>query len=190
MNNEQLTRARILNETSELFQKKGVKFTMDELAAQLKMSKKTLYNYYSDKEDLFSHTIDFVFDQIMVEKKQITEQEDLELLDKTAKVLKVFPKQYEHLNFQQILTLGEKYPPLYQKILTRLENNWEMTIELLEEGKKKGLLRNFSIPIFQSMYEATIEHFLSRSVLHENKLTYQEALNEVVEIMLDGVKTK
>ena len=94
------------------------------------------------------------------------------------------------MNFQQILTLGEKYPPLYQKILTRLENNWEMTIELLEEGKKKGLLRNFSIPIFQSMYEATIEHFLSRSVLHENKLTYQEALNEVVEIMLDGIKTK
>ena len=40
------------------------------------------------------------------------------------------------------------------------------------------------------MYEATIEHFLSRSVLHENKLTYQEALNEVVEIMLDGIKTK
>ena len=48
---EQKNKDRIMQVATDLFQEKGPKFTMDELASALKMSKKTLYVYFTDKED-------------------------------------------------------------------------------------------------------------------------------------------
>ena len=56
---------RIQQKANDLFRRYGVKsITMDEIAAQLGASKKTIYQYFSDKDELVeavvSHTIDFV----------------------------------------------------------------------------------------------------------------------------------
>ena len=38
------------------------------------------------------------------------------------------------------------------------------------------------------MLEASWEQFYNRDVLLENKITYQEALNEVVDIIMKGIE--
>src|SRR6188474_1222368 len=55
---------RIQQKANDLFRRYGVKsITMDEIAAQLGASKKTIYQYFSDKDELVEavvrHTIDF-----------------------------------------------------------------------------------------------------------------------------------
>ena len=35
--------------------------------------------------------------------------------------------------------------------------------------------------------EATLEQFFQRNILLQNKISYQEALDEVVEILVDGI---
>ena len=71
----------------------------------------------------------------------------------------------------------------------RLETGWESTITLLEQGMAEGVIRQISIPIFKMMYEASLEQFFMRDILQRNKITYQDALQEVVEIMVDGIIT-
>ncbi len=61
---EQKNKDMIMQAATDLFQEKGPKFTMDELASALKMSKKTFYVYFTDNEDLFNHAVDHIFDTI------------------------------------------------------------------------------------------------------------------------------
>lgn len=43
----------ILDATLRVFDQKGLKFTMDDLAKELSISKKTIYTVYDDKEHCF-----------------------------------------------------------------------------------------------------------------------------------------
>jgi AcrR family transcriptional regulator len=57
---------RILVKTHELFNRYGIRsVSMDDIAAQLGMSKKTLYQYYTDKDEL----VNAVFDEILATNK-------------------------------------------------------------------------------------------------------------------------
>ena len=77
--------------------------------------------------------------------------------------------------------LKDKYPRVYEHLSKRLESNWETTIELLEKGQREHVLRDFSIPVFKTIYESTLEHFFERDVLKANHISYPDALREVVD---------
>ena len=57
-------RETILEGTIQAFNKKGLKFTMDDIAALLGISKKTIYTVFRDKESLFLAMVDYLFDSI------------------------------------------------------------------------------------------------------------------------------
>lgn len=60
-------RARILHKAHELFHRYGIRsVSMDEIAAQMGMSKKTLYQHFADKDTLVAE----VFAALLLEKKQ------------------------------------------------------------------------------------------------------------------------
>ena len=48
----------ILEGTLEVFNRKGIKFTMDDIAKALNISKKTIYTVFDDKESLFMAMVD------------------------------------------------------------------------------------------------------------------------------------
>ena len=50
-------RETILEETIQAFNKKGLKFTMDDIAALLGISKKTIYTVFQDKNTLVSEMV-------------------------------------------------------------------------------------------------------------------------------------
>ena len=83
---------------------------------------------------------------------------------------------------------GKKMPKeVYEKVKSRLETGGESTISLLEQGITEGKIRNIQIPILKTMMEATLEQFFQRDVLVQNGISYHEALDEVVSILIDGI---
>lgn len=48
----------------DLFRKKGLKLTMEEIATSLKLTKKTLYNNFSSKEELMRTVMQYVIEDI------------------------------------------------------------------------------------------------------------------------------
>jgi TetR/AcrR family transcriptional regulator, cholesterol catabolism regulator len=62
---------RILVKSNELFNRYGIRsVSMDDIAAQLGMSKKTLYQYYTDKDELVNAVFDVV---LSINKNNCTE---------------------------------------------------------------------------------------------------------------------
>lgn len=177
----------ILNTTIDVFNEKGMKFTMDDIAKSLSISKKTIYTVFTDKNELMFAMVDYVFDSIKAAENKIILDDSIDLREKIKRVLGVMPEGYRDIDFSKLFILKDKYPKLYEKVEERLENGWEATIKLIEEGMQKGIVRNVSIPIIKMMLEASLEQFFQRDILIRNDMTYQEGLSKVVEIITEGM---
>lgn len=180
-------RERILMSTMEVFNNKGLKFTMDDIAKNISISKKTIYKVFNDKEEMFLELVDYLFDGIKDAEMQVANDPSLSTLDKIRKILGVMPNSYMDIDFRQLYMLRDKYPKIYEKVEERLENGWELTISLIEQGMKEGVVRPVKIPVLKMMFEASLEQFFRRDVLISNKMTYQDGLAEVVDIIIDGI---
>ena len=180
-------REKILENTLHVFNKKGLKFTMDDIAGAMGISKKTIYTVFNDKEELFLAVVDYMFDSIKDSEQQVLQDDSLSTVDKIRMVLGVMPDGYKDVDFRQLYILKDKFPKIYAKVEERLESGWEQTIALIEKGMEEGVIRKISIPIVKVMMEAALEQFFQRDILLRSGLTYQEALTEVVNILVDGM---
>lgn len=180
----------ILEGTIRAFNEKGLKFTMDDVAKALGMSKKTIYTVFRDKESLFLAMVDYMFDSIKESERVILEDEQATTLEKIRKILGVIPEGYKDVDFRQLYLLKDKYPAIYKQVEKRLETGWETTISLLEQGMSEGVIRKVNISIVKMMLEASLEQFFQRDILIRNQLTYMEALDEVVGIIVGGITVR
>ncbi len=183
-------RETILRGTIEAFNEKGLKFTMDDVAKKLSMSKKTIYTVFDDKNALFLTMVDYMFDSIKAAEREVLADESLSTLEKISNVLGVLPEGYRHVDFGQLYLLKDKYPEIYKKVEERLENGWETTLALLEQGISEGVLRPVKLPLVKLMLEAALEQFFQRDILVRNGIPYREALEEVVDILVDGIAVR
>ena len=177
----------ILEGTIQAFNQKGLKFTMDDIAGQLGMSKKTIYTVFRDKEALFLAMVDYMFDRIKESENEILQNEKMTTLEKIRKILCVLPESYQKVDFGQLYLLRGKYPSTYAKVEERLETGWEGTIALLQQGMEEGVIRPVKVPIVKMMFEAALEQFFQRDILIQNKISYVDALQEVVDILVDCI---
>ncbi|MDP3451996.1 MAG: TetR/AcrR family transcriptional regulator [Bacteroidales bacterium] len=58
------SKERYVAKVYDLFRKKGLKLTMDDIATELKLTKKTLYNNFNSKEELMRTVMQFVIEDI------------------------------------------------------------------------------------------------------------------------------
>ena len=183
MNNKE----KILEATIKVFNRKGLKFTMDDIASELSMSKKTIYTVFRDKESMFFAMVDYCFDKIKESESEILNDDSLSTVEKIRGVLAVLPSGYKDVDFRQLYTLKDKYPNTYSRVEERLETGWEKTIALINQGIEEGSIRPVNVNLLKSMLEATIEQFFQRDILIRNQISYAEALEEVVNILVDGI---
>lgn len=115
--------------------------TMDEVARQLKMSKKTLYKYFSDKNDLVAQTIQLGIEKDKEQIRALNSQsenavEELLLVSKyiAQKTRQVHPSIFFDL---------EKYYPESWQLFTRFreEYTYQCMMDNLERGKQEGYYR-------------------------------------------------
>ena len=184
--NEQ--KERILKGTIQAFNEKGLKFTMDDLARILGMSKKTIYVEFTDKNSLFLAMVDYLFDGIKESEEEIINNTDIDIVDKITTMLGVLPESYKDIDLRQLYMLKDKYPVIYKRVEERFENGWQQTIELLKEAMEEGKVRKVNVDIFKMMMEAALEQYFQRDILIYNSLSYEEGLKEVVGILMNGIK--
>ncbi len=184
-------REKILNGIIAVFNKKGLKFTMDDVADELKISKKTIYKEFSSKEEMFETMADYVFDNIKKKEEEIFNSDEYTTEDKIRLLLAAMPESYKNINFQELHPLKEKYPQVYKKVQKRLETGWEPTMKLLEQGKAQGIIKqDADLKIVKIMMEASLERFFEKDVMKGSHKKYNDFLNEVVDILLTGIAAR
>lgn len=179
-------RKQIHHTATELFRKKGLKFTMEDIAREMHVAKKTIYKLYPSKEDLLMDLVKTGFEEIQNCKREILES-DLPMKKKIEKVLIAMPDNYKSIDFRNLSVLEEKYPNVFQEISRQLESEWDPIYQLLEEGKRMHCVNDVSLPVVKQMVTASFDSFLYADDLKRAGITYQEALQEMVTIIMKGV---
>ena len=180
-------REQILDATIHVFNKKGMKFTMDDVARELGMSKKTIYTVFADKQELVYDMVDYCFDSIKESEARVMRNAGLTTLEKIQGIMGVLPEGYKEIDFSQLYILKDKYPRIYSRVEERLESGWDSTMELLQRGMDEGVIRRVDKALVKVMFEATLEQFFRRDVLVKNNISYSDALTEVVDIICNGI---
>jgi len=132
----------ILERVGALYSKYGIKsVTMDDVARELGMSKKTLYQYVENKNDL----VEKVLDYLLFER----ECEFLEIFDKNynaiEELITVGIQVIKSIKYQNPATeydLQKYYPVLFNKLQNiRKERMYNATLKNIQKGKQEGLFR-------------------------------------------------
>ena len=112
--NELRTRLRAVG--MELFRRDGLRFTMQQAAAMMHISKKTIYAVYPSKEALLLDMVDDAFTRIHARKQRILDGPGT-LAEKLRAVIIALPEEYTALDLQQMDLLDEKYPRVAARVL-------------------------------------------------------------------------
>lgn len=174
----------------QLCSSQGLDFTMSQLAAQLGMSKKTLYVLFDSKEALLLAAVDAMFDAVKADEAKILARQDLSLADKVRQLVVVLPDSYKNLDWSRLQGVEEKYPAVYGRIRQRLESEWEPTLELLRQGMEQGELRPFQPGLLRAVVEGAMEHFLSSDALQREGIGYVQALDGMMDLLMEGILAK
>ena len=174
----------------QLCSSQGLDFTMSQLAAQLGMSKKTLYVLFDSKEALLLAAVDAMFDAVKADEAKILARQDLSLADKVRQLVVVLPDSYKNLDWSRLQGVEEKYPAVYGRIRQRLESEWEPTLELLRQGMEQGELRPFQPGLLRAVVKGAMEHFLSSDALQREGIGYVQALDGMMDLLMEGILAK
>ena len=176
----------ILNATLVLFNDRGLDFTMNDIAKSMHIAKKTIYRFFSSKEELLIALLDYGFENIQKEKQKILSSND-SIAKRLEQAMIAMPKQYAKIDFRMLVSLRDVYPEAYVRLNEHLENDWEPIIKLINEGIRKKEIRKIITIILRHIVMSTCEQLLSTDELQERNLTYAKALKEMMNIIMKGI---
>ncbi|WP_029231674.1 TetR/AcrR family transcriptional regulator [Butyrivibrio sp. VCB2006] len=181
-------RRQIMDAVIDQFNEKGMKFTMDDISRELHISKKTIYKEFDDKDELFFATVDYGFSAIKKKEAEIVADDSLDLVDKISKLIVCLPDNYKNIDFRRVYQLKEKYPKVYMKVAERVESDWGETEKLLNKAMDQGLIKRVPIQLIKLMVEGAIEKFLSSEELSRTQYSYEDSLNMMIDVIINGIK--
>jgi len=181
----------ILSKVRELYTKYGIKgITMDDVAKELGISKKTLYQHVTDKEDLVSKFID---NEIVLRQKQICEcfKARYNAIEELFEISFFMNKLMREQNPATEHDLKKYYPDQYQKIANvRKEGMVSYILLNLNKGKKEGLYRDdMDDEVIAKLYLSRSESISSSSLYTVEELTSIKIFIELLTHHIRGIAT-
>ena len=126
----------ILKIATKLFITIGFKsVTMDDVAAKLGMSKKTLYKHFANKEALIEASVNFVHSDIHNKIQEIYSLKK-NAIEENFVISEMFREMFKSDGDSPVYQLKKHYPLIYTKVHSRES---EQCKEIFEENIKKGI---------------------------------------------------
>ena len=133
---------KIISKATDMFLKLGFKsVTMDDIACEMCISKKTIYKYFRNKEllieegtEIIHQKIHHLIDEIMT-KNYNAIQENFEMR-------KMFKEMFQSFDHSPVYQLKKHYPEIYEKMMaTEIQDCSEVFTRNIEKGIAEGLYR-------------------------------------------------
>ncbi|MEP6951442.1 MAG: TetR/AcrR family transcriptional regulator [Ginsengibacter sp.] len=133
---------RIKQKADELYRRYGIKsVTMDEIASQLGVSKKTIYHSFSDKNELVDAVI---ADMINYNREccQSDRKKSLNAIHEVYLAMEMLQVMFDNMNPSILFDIERNYPATFTKFKEYKYNFlFEVLKENIERGKKEELYR-------------------------------------------------
>src|SRR5690348_8730525 len=133
---------RILGKAADLFLRYGIRsITMDEIAAQLGISKKTIYQFFTDKDDMVSAVIDREIRKNEEECVQFRQQAE-NAVHQIFMAQDSVEEMLKYTNPLMLYDLEKHHPRAYLRLKEfKYQFLYKILIDNLQWGMEEGLYR-------------------------------------------------
>ena len=181
----------ILSKARELYTRFGIKsITMEDIARELAISKKTLYQYVTDKEDLVGK---FVDNEIELRQKDICKcfREDYNAIEELFEISLFMNRLMKEQNPATEHDLKKYYPRHHQKIVkVRREGIFRYILQNLRKGKDEGLYRQeMNEEVIAKLYLSRSEIIDANNIFTTEEITSLEIFVELLIYHIRGIAT-
>jgi AcrR family transcriptional regulator len=185
------TKSRILEKSHELFNRFGIRsVSMDEIATQLGISKKTVYQYYKDKDEL----VNDVFSAVMDKNKEqclLCHQQGENTIEEIFRSFDMVTDMLANIHPSVIFDLQKYHPGTFKKFQD-YKNHFLFKIikQNLETGVETGLYRDdIDIDILSRYRLQSILMAFDSEVFPTNKSQLVHIEQQLLEHFLYGIST-
>jgi AcrR family transcriptional regulator len=165
--------------------------TMDDIAAELAMSKKTLYAHFGSKSELV---------QAVVADKQRSIEADLEQISSESS--SDFPSAIQQFLAKMQRHLEEIHPPFMRDIEREAPEIFELVeiyrrdlihrylSKILTQGRRAGIIRkDIPVRLMIEVWLGVVQAVMNPTKLTELDLTPKAGFSAVISVMLEGLLT-
>ncbi len=184
-------RQRIVEVASRHFRQVGIsKVTLDEIASELGMSKKTMYKFFPSKEDLLTEVVHGVMSGLRT-RVEATVASDKSFAEKASELLGHLGRVIGTTSKQFLIDLQRFSPDLWkemeefrrQRILTSVR-------AIFVQAKEEGVFRrDLNVDLFILIFLNSVQNIVNPQVLSEQSFSMEEALRGIFRIIFEGAMT-
>ena len=183
---------KILKKSEELFLQYGLKsVTMDDLAGQLGMSKKTLYQFVANKADLIEQIIDL---HISDEKAfmEDTHKKSTDAVEEMILVARHNIQELKKLSPTVIYDLKKYYQHLWL-LIEQLESDhtYDFIKSNIDRGMSQGVYRSdINVDIIAKIYVLSTMSVVNENIFSQKTYKKEELFTEFIKYHLQGITTE
>ena len=165
--------------------------TMDDLAHELGMSKKTLYAHFSSKHALVLAVMLDKFHDIEQDLERITSRFSPDVVGTSREVLACMQRHIEEIQPAFLRDIRRGNPALFEMVVHRRQEMIQRYFgRLLREGRESGIIRNdVPLELVTELLIGAREVIMNPEKLAELGLTPKMCFSGIITIILDGVIT-
>lgn len=184
-------RDRILAKSRELFMQYGIRsVSMDDIAGVLGISKKTIYQYFADKEELVGAVIQFEVGQ-SESQCNLDKSTAANAIDEMFRAMEMAEQMFRTMNPAVLFDLKKYHPSAYGK-LEKHKNDYIFNIirNNLERGIQEGLYRSeINIDVIARFRIDSMLLPIDPAFLQKQKVGLAEIEHQIIEHYLFGIVT-
>lgn len=162
---------KIINKAKDMFLRLGFKsITMDDIAGEMCISKKTIYKYFANKELLIHESTQLLHKEVHEIIAEIISR-DYNAIEENFQIRKMFADMFKSTDTSPIYQLKKHYPEVYEEALEYQVQECESCFKQnIEKGIAQGLYRkDINIEVYVKLY-----YFLIFTI-NENTRSEREA---------------
>lgn len=182
----------IIEKSADMFLRHGIKsVTMDDLAKGLGVSKKTIYKYFDDKDDLITKIVKTKTskDRLVCDHARVESKNAIDALFKISEFVSnmlsnvhssvFFDLQKYHRDAWEVMEQHKHY-----FVKSQIKQN-------IERGQKEGLYRSSINPeVISSVYISTMDGLFDGFTFDTDTLKFGEIFNEIVDFQIRGLASE
>ena len=182
---------KIIELSEEKFFKEGFhKTTMDEVAFELHMSKKTIYKFFPSKDDLVK-AIAKHFMNSMKNKILPALSGDKNAIEKLQELIQILAGAMQRISPKMMDEMRRHFPSLWDEVdKFRTEMMFGNITKIIEQGKAEGLFLNYPTPIIMYVFVYSVRSVVNPDFILNNNFSLIEAALSVFKIVIGGITTE
>jgi len=180
-------RQRITGAYKELAAVRGFsRVTVDELAARTGMSKRTIYRYFKNKEEIVNSVLE---DFLSMTEKKVHEalSSSDHPVEKIANTIGAIIENLKLIQPLALYDLQKYYPHLWEKVEEFRSKKIQQNFESLLRNNERGHFRKVDPKIFTTAFLAGVRSVINPAFIMENNLSLEESIQSLFAIYLYGV---